>query len=84
MGPIALAGAIAAGAHVGQIDKAGLPRNGHARRAAFYVDSANTDAVVVALLHDVIENTNINATELTDRGIPGGSDRGSRAANAAQ
>ncbi|BBX43030.1 HD domain-containing protein [Mycobacterium simiae] len=34
------------------------------------MDPANTDAVVAALLHDVIEDTGIDAAELKDRGIP--------------
>jgi (p)ppGpp synthase/HD superfamily hydrolase len=68
--PIATADAIAAEAHAGQVDKAGMPYIGHVRRVASYVDPTNTDAVVAALLHDVIEDTNISAAELTDRGIP--------------
>lgn len=61
---------IAAEAHAGQADKAGMPYIGHVRRVASYVDPANTDAVVAALLHDVIEDTGIDAAELSDRGIP--------------
>jgi (p)ppGpp synthase/HD superfamily hydrolase len=69
MDPIAMADAIAAEAHAGQVDKAGMPYVGHVRRVASYVDPANTDAVVAALLHDVFEDTGINAAELRDRGI---------------
>ncbi|WAC93487.1 HD domain-containing protein [Mycobacterium sp. Aquia_213] len=67
---IATADAIAAEAHAGQVDKAGMPYVGHVRRVASYVDPTNTEAVVAALLHDVIEDTGINAAELSDRGIP--------------
>jgi (p)ppGpp synthase/HD superfamily hydrolase len=67
---IATADAIAASAHAGQVDKAGKPYVGHVRRVASYVDPGNTDAVVAALLHDVIEDTGITAAELADRGIP--------------
>lgn len=70
MDPIATADAIAAEAHAGQVDQAGMPYVGHVRRVASYVDRANTDAVVAALLHDVIEDTGIDAAELKDRGIP--------------
>ena len=69
MDPIAVADAIAAEAHAGQVDKAGMPYLGHVRRVASYVNPANTDAVVAALLHDVIEDTGITAAELRDRGI---------------
>ncbi|MEZ0350696.1 HD domain-containing protein [Mycobacterium sp. pR1184] len=65
-----MADAIAAEAHAGQVDKAGMPYIGHVRRVASYVDPTNTDAVVAALLHDVIEDTDIDATALSDRGIP--------------
>nr|BBX76220.1 hypothetical protein MFLOJ_00070 [Mycobacterium florentinum] len=67
---IATADAIAAAAHAGQVDKAGMPYIGHVRRVASYVDPANTDAVVAALLHDVIEDTGLTAADLAERGIP--------------
>jgi (p)ppGpp synthase/HD superfamily hydrolase len=57
-------------AHAGQVDKAGKPYIGHVRRVASYVDSANIDARVAALLHDVIEDTGLTASSLADRGIP--------------
>jgi (p)ppGpp synthase/HD superfamily hydrolase len=69
MDPITTADAIAAEAHAGQVDKAGMPYVGHVRRVASYVDPADTDAVVAALLHDVIEDTGIDAAELRDRGV---------------
>jgi (p)ppGpp synthase/HD superfamily hydrolase len=69
MDPIATADAIAAEAHADQVDKAGNPYVGHVRRVASYVDPANADAVVAALLHDTIEDTGITAAELGDRGI---------------
>jgi (p)ppGpp synthase/HD superfamily hydrolase len=69
---IAIADAIAAQAHADQVDKAGMPYVGHVRRVASYVNPTNTDAVVAALLHDVIEDAGITAAELADRGIPTG------------
>ena len=65
-----MADAIAAEAHAGQVDKAGMPYIGHVRQVASYVDPTNTDAVAAALLHDVIEDADIDAAELADRGIP--------------
>jgi len=70
MDHIATADAIAARAHASQVDKAGMPYVGHVRRVASYVDPTNADAVVAALLHDVIEDSGITAAELADRGIP--------------
>jgi (p)ppGpp synthase/HD superfamily hydrolase len=69
MDPITTADAIAAEALAGQVEKAGMPYVGHVRRVASYVDPADTDAVVAALLHDVIEDTGIDAAELRDRGV---------------
>jgi (p)ppGpp synthase/HD superfamily hydrolase len=68
--PIATADAIAAEAHASQVDKAGQPYVGHVRRVASYVDPADTEARVAALLHDVIEDCGITAAELADQGIP--------------
>jgi (p)ppGpp synthase/HD superfamily hydrolase len=67
---IATADAIASAAHASQVDKAGMPYVGHVRRVASYVDPANADAVVAALLHDVIEDAGISAAELAERGVP--------------
>jgi (p)ppGpp synthase/HD superfamily hydrolase len=67
---IATADAIASAAHASQVDKAGMPYVGHVRRVASYVDPSNADAVVAALLHDVIEDSGITAAELADRGVP--------------
>jgi (p)ppGpp synthase/HD superfamily hydrolase len=70
MDHIATADAIAATAHASQVDKAGNPYVGHIRRVASYVDQTNTDAVVAALLHDVMEDAGITAADLADQGIP--------------
>jgi (p)ppGpp synthase/HD superfamily hydrolase len=67
---IATAGAIAAAAHASQVDKAGNPYVGHVRRVASYVDQTNTDAVVAALLHDVMEDAGITAADLGQQGTP--------------
>jgi (p)ppGpp synthase/HD superfamily hydrolase len=64
------ADAIAAAAHASQVDKAGNPYVGHVRRVASYVDQTITDAVVAALLHDVIEDSGITASDLADQGVP--------------
>ncbi|MGB9222732.1 HD domain-containing protein [Mycobacterium sp.] len=70
MDHIATAEAIASAAHAGQVDKAGMPYVGHVRRVASYVDPSNGDAVVAALLHDVIEDAGVTAADLADRGVP--------------
>jgi (p)ppGpp synthase/HD superfamily hydrolase len=70
MDPIATADAIAAAAHADQVDKGGQPYVGHVRRVASYVDPTMSEAVVAALLHDVMEDAGITAAELADQGIP--------------
>ncbi|GJO45357.1 phosphohydrolase [Mycobacterium marinum] len=70
MDHIAIADSIAAAAHAGQLDKAGLPYLGHVRRVAAYVDPANAEAAVAALLHDIIEDSGITAAQLAEQGIP--------------
>jgi|LGVE01.1.fsa_nt_gb (p)ppGpp synthase/HD superfamily hydrolase len=59
---------IAEEAHDGQFDKAGKPYIDHPK----YVASAFNDdeRYIVALLHDVIEDSNFDAIQLIHRGIP--------------
>lgn len=66
---VAQADALAAAAHDGQVDKAGQPYIGHPRRVAARLD----DPVLkmVALLHDVIEDTAWTADALRAAGVPG-------------
>ncbi|NQX25822.1 bifunctional (p)ppGpp synthetase/guanosine-3',5'-bis(diphosphate) 3'-pyrophosphohydrolase [Microbacteriaceae bacterium VKM Ac-2854] len=71
---IALADAIAERAHAAQVDKAGEVYIGHPRRVAAHVrrlfPEAPAGVVAAALLHDVIEDTDITPPALIDAGIP--------------
>lgn len=54
-------------AHAGQVDKTGLPYVFHPYHLAEQMDTEET--ICVALLHDVMEDTNITADELRTTGI---------------
>ncbi|CAQ03345.1 hypothetical protein B5P19_15615 [Clavibacter sepedonicus] len=69
-----LARDIATRAHAGQVDKAGVPYIRHpiavaARLLARYPDAPAT-AEAAALLHDVLEDTDVTADDLLTAGIP--------------
>ena len=53
-------------AHEGQTDKCGKPYIEHPMRVAHAVRILGEDAIVVALLHDVIEDTDYALVGLTD------------------
>jgi (p)ppGpp synthase/HD superfamily hydrolase len=59
---------IAARAHEGQVDKEGLPYILHPLRVMAGV--AGLEAQIVALLHDVIEDTPVTADDLRREGFP--------------
>jgi (p)ppGpp synthase/HD superfamily hydrolase len=61
--------AIAAKAHEGQVDKAGAPYILHPLRVMFRV--AATEERIAAVLHDVIEDTDITLEMLKAEGFPG-------------
>ena len=65
---------IALEAHKGQLDKAGLPYWTHPERVAGNVrrlyPGAPDGAVAAAWLHDVIEDTEWTAQQLSEHGIP--------------
>ncbi|WP_442638202.1 GTP pyrophosphokinase [Rossellomorea marisflavi] len=63
-----IAHSIAEKYHKNQVDKAGMPYMIHVTTVASKVMTC--DEHVVALLHDVIEDTECSATDLTDYGIP--------------
>jgi hypothetical protein len=58
---------IAAGAHEGQKDKEGLPYILHPLRAMLSVQGE--EAQIVAILHDVIEDTSVTANDLRQAGF---------------
>lgn len=59
---------IAVNAHMGQKDRAGSPYILHPLRVMHSVGA--TDAKIVAILHDVVEDTSVTFDELIDAGIP--------------
>jgi (p)ppGpp synthase/HD superfamily hydrolase len=59
---------IATAAHEGQVDKSGRPYIGHPLRVMASVTGEH--AQMAAVLHDVIEDTPVTATELLSRGCP--------------
>lgn len=56
--------------HAGQMDKGGQPYIEHPLRVAEGVGGDGRDAVIAALLHDVIEDGGITASELRAQGFP--------------
>ena len=64
---VELARQIATAAHAGQVDKAGRPYIDHPRRVACRVVELRAQAV--AWLHDVLEDTDLVAEDLTGRGV---------------
>lgn len=55
---------IAARLHMGQVDKAGQPYILHPLRVMFAMPPDDRDAQIVALLHDVMEDCEINPSDL--------------------
>lgn len=58
---------IAAGAHAGQVDKQGQPYILHPLRVMAGVD--HPDARIVAVLHDVVEDTSVTFEDLESEGF---------------
>lgn len=67
---LATALAIAARAHAGQVDKAGAGYLAHPLRVAARVVDAGDEVVASALLHDVLEDTELTPSDLADAGLP--------------
>jgi (p)ppGpp synthase/HD superfamily hydrolase len=65
---LAAAVELATSAHAGQVDKAGEPYIGHPLRVMARVEGEH--ARMVAVLHDVLEDTSITREDLLDRGCP--------------
>jgi len=65
---LAAAVELATRAHAGQVDKAGEPYIGHPLRVMGRVDGER--ARMVAVLHDVLEDTPVTAADLLSRGCP--------------
>ncbi|MDU0341982.1 HD domain-containing protein [Bosea rubneri] len=60
----------AAAAHAGQTDKAGAPYISHPLRVALgFIRARDEERAIIAVLHDVIEDSAITATELRGEGF---------------
>jgi guanosine-3',5'-bis(diphosphate) 3'-pyrophosphohydrolase len=59
---------IAASAHAGQVDKAGAPYILHPLRVMLRVTSLHEQ--IAAVLHDVVEDTNVSLQSLSAEGFP--------------
>jgi len=68
---VELAKSIATEAHEGQVDKLGAAYIGHPARVAGHAKrlGGSEQAVAVAWLHDVIEDTSITALDLLNKGV---------------
>jgi len=62
--------ALAAQAHAGQTDKTGVPYVEHVRAVAAGVAPFGTGLQMAALLHDVLEDTELTADDLLRAGVP--------------
>jgi (p)ppGpp synthase/HD superfamily hydrolase len=60
--------AVAAGAHVGQVDKGGQPYILHPLRVMMNVEGEH--AKMAAVLHDVLEDTKVNVADLVNHQFP--------------
>jgi len=67
---VATARRLAAHHHDGQVDKAGQPYLGHIERVAERVGHLEPEVVATALLHDILEDTDVTADDLAAAGIP--------------
>jgi (p)ppGpp synthase/HD superfamily hydrolase len=67
---IAVADAIAGRAHSGQVDKVGGEYIVHPRSVAARVRPQSAKYIATALLHDVIEDSDVTAADLLAAGIP--------------
>ncbi len=63
-GDAQLAKTMAARAHQGQLDKAGRPYIEHPARVVGHLVNPTADEVVVAWLHDVVEDTEVTLEEV--------------------
>jgi (p)ppGpp synthase/HD superfamily hydrolase len=66
----AIADRIAVAAHAGQVDKAGADYITHPRRVAERVVPSTPETRAAALLHDVLEDTEVSVEDLAAQGIP--------------
>jgi (p)ppGpp synthase/HD superfamily hydrolase len=68
--PLKLAIEIAAKAHAGQYDKQEQPYIQHPIAVMWAVEAFGDEAKMVAVLHDVVEDTSVTLDDLRQQGIP--------------
>ncbi|MFJ9041856.1 HD domain-containing protein [Streptomyces sp. NPDC102406] len=61
---------LAASAHAGQFDKIGVPYIERVRAVAAGLVPFGDELVMAGLLHDVLEDTEVSADDLLQRGVP--------------
>ncbi|MFJ8827715.1 HD domain-containing protein [Streptomyces sp. NPDC102467] len=61
---------LAAAAHAGQVDKIGVAYIEHVRAVAAGLVPFGDELVMAGLLHDVLEDTDVSADQLLERGVP--------------
>lgn len=66
---LGLAIKIASNAHYGQYDKGGNPYILHPLKVMNYCKSVDVEVKMIAILHDVVEDTNITLEDLIARGF---------------
>ncbi|MGW9333613.1 HD domain-containing protein [Bosea sp. NPDC055594] len=70
MGSLERAIEIAAAAHAGQTDKAGAPYISHPLRVALgFIRAGDEERAIIAVLHDVIEDSDLTAGDLRREGF---------------
>lgn len=70
MGNLERAIEIAAAAHAGQTDKAGAPYISHPLRVALgFIRAGDEERAIIAVLHDVIEDSDLTAGDLRREGF---------------
>ncbi|KUL97372.1 GTP pyrophosphokinase [Bosea sp. WAO] len=70
MGNLERAIEIAAAAHAGQTDKAGAPYISHPLRVALgFIRAGDEERAIIAVLHDVIEDSDVTAADLQREGF---------------
>lgn len=69
MSQVEIAKAIAMLAHRGQVDKGGAPYIDHPSRVAYSLRGGDEMHIAAGWLHDVLEDSDITASDLTDCGV---------------
>lgn len=66
---LALAVKIAAEAHLNQVDRGGKPYILHPLKVMHYLKTDDMELMVIGVLHDVVEDSDITCQDLLDMGV---------------